>query len=61
MVQAGRDLKDHDAPSLPHHRQGHQPPLFMLDHAAQFYLKAGCDLPVISPLRSCTLRWVALR
>jgi len=35
MAWVGRDHKDHEAPTLPGHRQGHQPPHFILDQAAQ--------------------------
>ena len=42
MARAGRDLKDHEAPT-PHHRQGHQPPHVIPAHAAQGPIQPGLE------------------
>ena len=39
---AGRDLKDHEAPTPPH-RQGHQPPHFIPAQAAQGPIQPGLE------------------
>jgi len=42
MAWLGRDLKDHEAPSLCH-RQGHQPPNLVLEQAAQGPIQPGLE------------------
>jgi len=41
MAQVGRNLKNHEAPIAPCHRQGHQPPHLILDQAAQGPIQPG--------------------
>ena len=43
MAWVGRDLKDHEAPTSPRHRQGHQPPHLTLDEAAQGPIQPGLE------------------
>jgi len=43
MARVGRDLKDHEAPTHPHLRQGHQPPHVMPAQAAQGPIQPGLE------------------
>ena len=45
MVRVGKDLKDHESPTLlnPCHKQGHQPSHLILDQAAQGPIQPGLE------------------
>ena len=45
MVWVGKDLKDHESPTLlnPRHRQGYQPPHLILDQSAQGPIQPGFE------------------
>jgi len=43
MAWVGRDLKDHEAPTPPCHRQGHQPPYLVPAQAAQGPIQPGLE------------------
>ena len=43
MAWVGRDIKDHEAPTPPRHRQGHQPSHVMLGQAAQGPIQPGLE------------------
>ena len=43
MAWVGRDLKDHESPTPPCHRQGHQPPHLILDQTVQGPIQPGLE------------------